>query len=112
MSGVVCGLCYISIGVFGAGVIKVLFSLPDYILSILGGLALLPSIGSGLKQSFTTNVENIDSALITLLASASGISVFGIGSAFWGLFLGLIVKIVLSSNNMLIIKNWKEKYEN
>jgi benzoate membrane transport protein len=32
-----------------------------------------------------------EAALVTFLATASGMSLFGIGSAFWGLVLGVLV---------------------
>ena len=34
-------------------------------------------------------------AVITVVATASGLSLFGIGSAFWGLAIGMVVRTVL-----------------
>jgi benzoate membrane transport protein len=36
-------------------------------------------------------VEDREAALFTFLCSASGIQFFGVGSAFWGLVVGIVV---------------------
>lgn len=110
ISGVVCGVCYIGVGIFGAGIIQMLFSLPGYILSILAGLSLLPSISLGIRQSFTSG-DNLDAALVTLLTAASGLTIFGVGSAFWALFLGVSVKFIFNMGKMKLNKLWNVKYE-
>ncbi|MGB8808771.1 MAG: benzoate/H(+) symporter BenE family transporter, partial [Acinetobacter calcoaceticus] len=40
-------------------------------------------------------VEDREAALFTFLCSASGIQFFGIGSAFWGLIVGVVVYFIL-----------------
>ncbi len=37
-----------------------------------------------------------EAALVTLLATASGMSFWGVGSAFWGLAAGLVARAVMS----------------
>jgi benzoate membrane transport protein len=39
--------------------------------------------------------EHRDAALVTFLATASGMTLLGIGSAFWGLVLGGVCHFVL-----------------
>jgi benzoate membrane transport protein len=42
-----------------------------------------------------------DAALVTFLVTASGLALSGIGSAFWGLLLGLaVLKIIPSIKNI------------
>ena len=43
------------------------------------------------------DVNSREAALITFLATAANITLFGIGGAFWGLVLGLIAYLVLNS---------------
>ncbi|ENW20423.1 benzoate membrane transport protein [Acinetobacter haemolyticus] len=43
-----------------------------------------------------SDVDSREAALITFVATAANISLFGIGGAFWGLVLGLISYLVLN----------------
>lgn len=54
------------------------------------GLALIPAFGSALRGALEEESERIP-ALLTFLATASGLTLFGIGGAFWGLLLGWAV---------------------
>ncbi|MNT63350.1 Inner membrane protein YdcO [compost metagenome] len=58
-------------------------------LAALAGLALLGTIMGGMAAAMA-NPQRREAALITLLATASGFSFWGIGSAFWGLAAGLL----------------------
>ncbi len=87
MAGVVLGIFYIFVGIF-AGIIGQFFmSLPKELIAIITGLALFGTITSGLEGAFKRHNE-ADSAMITFFITASGISMFGIGSAFWGIIGG------------------------
>ena len=44
-----------------------------------------------------SDVDSREAALITFVATAANISLFGIGGAFWGLVLGLISYLVLNA---------------
>ena len=73
-----------------AGAIALFFqALPAALIATLAGLALLSAIMGGLSTAMSTP-ERCEAALITLLATASGFSFWGIGSAFWGLLAGLL----------------------
>ena len=43
-----------------------------------------------------SNLNSREAAVITFLATAANINLFGIGGAFWGLVLGLISYFVLN----------------
>ncbi|HSC80523.1 MAG TPA: benzoate/H(+) symporter BenE family transporter, partial [Chitinolyticbacter sp.] len=51
------------------------------------GLALINTIGNGLLAAVKDEAQR-EPALITFLVTASGLTLFGIGSAFWGLVAG------------------------
>ncbi|WP_038015912.1 benzoate/H(+) symporter BenE family transporter [Synechococcus sp. PCC 7335] len=59
----------------------------------IAGLALFGTISKGLATALSNEKER-EAALITLLVTASGISLFGIGSAFWGLVLGGVAYVI------------------
>ncbi|RIJ05025.1 benzoate transporter BenE [Achromobacter sp. K91] len=83
------GLGYVVLSVV-AGAVAVFFqALPAALLAALAGLALLGTIMGGMAAAMA-NPQRREAALITLLATASGFSFWGIGSAFWGLLAGLL----------------------
>jgi len=55
---------------------------------------LLGSIGSGLTQAMQTPHER-EAALITFMVTASGLTLFGIGAALWGLIAGVVTLVIL-----------------
>ena len=63
---------------------------------MLAGLALLGTLGGSLFQALNAERER-DAALVTFLVTASGITLAGIGSAFWGLVLGGVSFALLAS---------------
>ncbi|MCP0913890.1 MULTISPECIES: benzoate/H(+) symporter BenE family transporter [Legionella] len=89
------GLCWILIGLFGATVVALFSDFPKELVLTIAGLALLSTIGNALKVALEEENQR-EPALITILVSASGISLFGIGGAFWGLILGIIATLLLN----------------
>jgi len=96
VAGVACGACYLAVGVFGAALVGVFTALPGALISVVSGLALFGAISSGLTQAME-DADRREAALVTLLITVSGVSFFGIGSAFWGLLGGLAADRILSS---------------
>lgn len=89
------GIVYVLLSVV-AGAVAVFFqALPAPLIATLAGLALLAPIMGGMTNAMA-NAERREAALVTLLATASGMSFFGIGSAFWGLLAGLTVHAVVT----------------
>ncbi len=89
MAAVFVGVFYIMVGIFGATVGSLFAALPQELVAAIAGLALLGTIGQGLATALATDSDR-EAELITFLITASGISLFGIGSAFWGLAGGLL----------------------
>ena len=94
-AGVACGLAYVLVGAFGATLVAVFTALPGELIAVISGLALFGAIISGLSQSMGDETQR-ESALVTFLLTASGVSLFGIGSAFWGLIGGVLTSLVLT----------------
>lgn len=93
-AAVLAGIFYLLAGASGA-LIAVLFSaLPRVLIEALAGLALLATLGGSLQRALEQPAER-DSALITFLITASGVSLLGIGPAFWGLVGGIVAHLLL-----------------
>lgn len=94
-AAVSCGLLYIVIGLFGAAVTGVLTAFPRELVVAVAGLALLGSIAGGLAVAVKDELHR-EAALITFLVTLSGVTLFGIGSAFWGVVAGALAWAVQS----------------
>jgi benzoate membrane transport protein len=75
--------------VFGllAGAVTALASGAPIFVEAVAGLALLGAFGSALHNALA-QLQEREAALITFLVTASGVTIYGIGGAFWGLVAG------------------------
>ncbi len=90
VSAISAGLFYLLLGLFSATVTAVFWALPHALVLALAGLALFGTIGNGLAAALERSDER-EAALVTFLVTASNMSLFGVGSAFWGLVAGGLV---------------------
>ena len=90
---VVCGVIYCVVGLFGAAVTGVLTAFPRELVVAIAGFALLGSIGGGLALALQSDAHR-EAALITFLVTLGGVSLAGIGSAFWGVVAGALALFV------------------
>lgn len=88
------GVFYLLAGVFGGSVTGLMAALPASWVQMLAGLALLGTISGSLYQALIHEAER-DAAIVTFLVTASGLTLLGVGSAFWGLIAGGICYAVL-----------------
>lgn len=95
VAGIAAGVFYILVGVFGVTLAAVFMAFPASFITTLAGLALLGTIGGSLAGAMA-DVKSREAALITFLASAANITLFGIGGAFWGLVIGLLAYFILN----------------
>jgi benzoate membrane transport protein len=86
-AAVSCGAIYVVIGLFGAAVTGLLAAFPKELVAAIAGLALLGTIGGGLAAA-VRDESHREAALITFLVTLSGVTIAGIGSAFWGVVAG------------------------
>lgn len=89
------GVFYLLAGIFGGSITALMAALPLSWIQTLAGLALLGTISGSLYQALQHEAER-DAAIVTFLVTASGVTLLGIGSAFWGLIAGGICFVVLS----------------
>lgn len=88
-AAVVCGLLYCIVGTFGAAVTGALSAFPRELVVAIAGLALLGTIGNALAVAFKDEAHR-EAALITFLVTMSGVTIAGIGAAFWGMVAGAV----------------------
>ncbi len=95
VASVAAGVFYLLAGVFGATVVALLAAFPPALVMAIAGLALFGTIANGLTVAMA-NEKQREPALITFLVTASGISLFGIGTAFWGLVAGTLAMLAFN----------------
>ncbi|WP_130098570.1 benzoate/H(+) symporter BenE family transporter [Siccibacter turicensis] len=78
------GVFYLLAGIAGGSIATLLTALPQAWIMMLAGLALLGTISGSLWQALVDETHR-DAAVVTFLITASGFTLGGIGSAFWGL---------------------------
>lgn len=96
VAAVFAGMFYLLIGLFGATVTTLFLAFPKALVFAIAGLALFGTIASSLANALAVDRER-EAALITFLVTASGLSLGGIGSAFWGLMAGIISLLILNA---------------
>lgn len=87
LAAVSAGGFYLLAGVTGSSVTGMLAALPLSGIQMLAGLALLGTMAGSLYQALSQEAER-DAAVVAFLVTASGLTLCGIGSAFWGLIAG------------------------
>lgn len=95
LAAMAAGVFYLLAGIFGGSITGLMSALPPSWLQTLAGLALLGTISGSLAQAMHNEAER-DAAIVTFLVTASGVTLLGVGSAFWGLAIGGIGYAVLS----------------
>lgn len=89
VAGVACGVFYLLLGSFAGAITYAFAQLPAALVSTVAGLALLGAIQNGLIGALAEPSER-EAALVTFVVTASNVSLLGLGSACWGLALGLL----------------------
>ena len=89
VAGVACGAFYLLLGSFAGAITYAFAQLPVALVSTVAGLALLGAIQNGLIGALAEPSER-EAALVTFVVTASNVSLLGLGSACWGLALGLL----------------------
>jgi benzoate membrane transport protein len=83
-------LAYLVFAVFGASLVAIFAVLPESLIVLVAGLALMAPLANALSIALKDESERM-AATTAFAVTASGLALFGIGSAFWGLVGGLAV---------------------
>lgn len=96
-AAVIAGAIYIVFGLGAGYAVAFMGIAPPVLIAAVAGLALLGAMTSSLMGAMA-RPEDRQAALITFLITASGLTFFGIGGAFWGL---------LAGGAILLLERWK-----
>jgi benzoate membrane transport protein len=87
-AGVFYGFFYLILATFGASLVALFAALPPALIATVAGIALIGPLVGALGIALATEADRF-AAVVTLGVTASGMTLLGIGSAFWGLLAGL-----------------------
>ena len=80
---------YLVLALFAPALVRLFLALPPAVIGALTGVALVPALMSAIENMLSTRHER-DPAIVTFLATGSGLALHGLGSAFWGLVAGFV----------------------
>ena len=88
IAGIANGVFYLVGGAFAGSIVQIFAAFPSALIAALAGLALIGAIVSNIRI-LAGEGAYIEPSVITFLATASGMSLFGLGAAFWGVVFGM-----------------------
>ena len=91
---VAAGFTYLALALLATLAAAFIAASPPILIQAVAGLALLPSLASALAGGLTTEETRLP-AIVTFVTTASGITLLGVGGAFWGLIAGIGLMLVL-----------------
>ncbi|MEM8876468.1 MAG: benzoate/H(+) symporter BenE family transporter [Pseudomonadota bacterium] len=97
-AAVVSGGANIVVALFSGLVILFVTAAPPILIQAVAGLALIGAF-AGAAHNALSDAEARVPAAITFLASASGITILGIGGAFWGLLAGGVLYLLMRAKS-------------
>ena len=86
-TGVIYAAFYLLLAIFSPLLVRCFAALPPIAIAVLTGLAIIPALLGALEAMLSAS-EHRDATILTLLVTASGVTVFGVGAAFWGIVTG------------------------
>ncbi|HDX2367851.1 TPA: benzoate/H(+) symporter BenE family transporter [Escherichia coli] len=88
IAGIANGVFYLAGGAFAGTIVQVFTAFPSALIAALAGLALIGAIVSNIRILVSEDAY-VEPSVITFLATASGMTLFGLGAAFWGVVFGM-----------------------
>ncbi|MDH6194107.1 benzoate membrane transport protein [Mycobacterium frederiksbergense] len=95
IAGVSAGVFYLMMALLSGGLTVMAAVAPDGLIEAVAGLALLGTFAAAAFGALTVAETRIPAAL-TFVTAAAGVTIAGIGGAFWGLVIGLVTHTVLA----------------
>ncbi|RYE08828.1 MAG: benzoate transporter BenE [Hyphomicrobiales bacterium] len=91
---VAAGMSYFGLALLATLAAAFIAASPPVLIQAVAGLALLPSLAGALTGALADEEARLP-AIVTFVTTASGITLLGIGGAFWGLLAGIALQLVL-----------------
>lgn len=95
VAGIANGVFYLLGGLFSGTIVLLFTALPKEFVAVLAGLALIGAISVNVLGAVQEE-DHREASMITFLATASGMSFLGLGSAFWGIVIGSFAYLILN----------------
>src|SRR5581483_8007513 len=87
IASVACGAAYLFVALIAGFAAALFVASPPLLIEAVAGLALLGTLGTALSTALAREDDRLP-AVLTFVTTASGVSILGIGAAFWGLLAG------------------------
>ncbi|WP_075172152.1 benzoate/H(+) symporter BenE family transporter [Neptunomonas phycophila] len=100
VSGIFNGIFYLAGAVFAGTIVSLFTALPAAFIAVLAGLALLAPIANNLAGAMA-DAAHREVSLIAFIITASGLSVYGLSSAFWGVVISLACYWILNIKTII-----------
>jgi benzoate membrane transport protein len=97
-AAIAAGIGYLIMAGIASIVVALFVSMPAVIVHLLAGLALLATLQGAIARSMEVSHHRAP-AILTLLCTASGFTLFSLTSAVWGLALGLLLLLFQKKDN-------------
>lgn len=94
VAGVISGVLYMLVGVMAGSLTSLFAAFPPEMVIAIAGIALLGTTATCLQNALE-DMRHKESAFITFAVAASGLNLFGVGSAFWAITAGAMTQIFL-----------------
>ncbi|MEO6013665.1 MAG: benzoate/H(+) symporter BenE family transporter [Devosia sp.] len=91
---VAAGVTYFALALLATLAAAFIAASPPILIQAVAGLALIPSLASALAGALADEETRLP-AIVTFVTTASGITLMGIGGAFWGLLVGIGLTLAL-----------------
>jgi len=98
VASVASGVSYLLLALVATLAAAFIAAAPPILIEAVAGLALLPSLVAALSGALAAEDLRLP-AVVTFVTTASGITLLGIGGAFWGLVAGIAL--------MLVLRKWR-----
>jgi benzoate membrane transport protein len=85
--GIIYAALYLVLALLSPLLVRSFLALPPAFITALTGVALIPAL-FGSFETMVADRANRDPSILTFLATASGLALFGLAPAFWGLLVG------------------------
>ena len=85
--GLLYALFYLVLAAFAPLLVRFFLSLPHHVITVLTGAALIPALMGALEVALDDRSRR-DAAIVTFLVAGSGVTLHGLGAAFWALAAG------------------------
>ena len=93
LASTMAGVFYVALGLLGGAVVGLIAAFPKALVLAVAGFALLGTIGAAMAAAMKDEASR-EAALITFLVTASGLTLWGVGAAFWGVVAGVLALAV------------------